>query len=69
MDADTGAVGSLERQLMPQVRRFHDLGGTAEAPEPPLEPIGQLVRSMGTPAAAEPPAPEDGADARDVRKG
>ncbi|HUA88833.1 MAG TPA: DNA recombination protein RmuC [Steroidobacteraceae bacterium] len=69
VDAYNGAVGSLERQLMPQARRFHDLGVTADAPAPPLEPIGQLVRSMGTPAAAEPPAPEDGADARDARKG
>jgi DNA recombination protein RmuC len=56
VEAYNSAVGSLERQVMPQARRFHDLGVTGDAPAPALEPIGQLVRSTGAPSAAEPPA-------------
>jgi DNA recombination protein RmuC len=56
VEAYNAAVGSLERQVLPQARRFGDLGVTAEAPLAPLEPIGQLVRNPGTPGAAEPPA-------------
>ncbi|HEX4388320.1 MAG TPA: DNA recombination protein RmuC [Steroidobacteraceae bacterium] len=58
VDAYNAAVGSLERQVLPQARRFPELGVTAAEPLPPLEPIGQLVR---TPAAAA--APEDAQDA------
>ena len=56
VEAYNSAVGSLERQVMPQARRFHDLGVTGDAPAPALEPIGQLVRSTGAPSAAEVPA-------------
>jgi DNA recombination protein RmuC len=58
VDAYNAAVGSLERQVLPQARRFGDLGVTADAPLAPLEPIGQLVRSTGTPSATEAPAGE-----------
>jgi DNA recombination protein RmuC len=57
VEAYNAAVGSLERQVLPQARRFGDLGVTADAPLPPLEPIGQLVRNGGAPSAAEPAAP------------
>jgi DNA recombination protein RmuC len=57
VEAYNAAVGSLERQVLPQARRFGELGVTAEEPLPALEPIGQLVRSTGTPAA-----PEGGSD-------
>jgi DNA recombination protein RmuC len=55
VEAYNAAVGSLERQVLPQARRFGDLGVTAEAPLAALEPIGQLVRNPGAPSAAEPP--------------
>jgi DNA recombination protein RmuC len=55
VEAYNAAVGSLERQVLPQARRFSDLGVTADAPLAPPEPIGQLVRSGGAPAAAAPP--------------
>ena len=57
VDAYNAAVGSLERGVLPQARRFGELGVTAEAPLPALEPIGQLVRDTGAPSAAEPVAP------------
>ena len=62
VEAYNGAVGSLERQVLPQARRFHDLGVTADAPLAPLEPVGQLVRGSSAPSAADvvavPPPPE-----------
>src|SRR5262249_18053415 len=45
VEAYNAAVGSLERAVLPQARRFGELGVTADAPLPPLEPIGQLVRN------------------------
>jgi DNA recombination protein RmuC len=61
VEAYNAAVGSLERQVLPQARRFNDLGVTADAPLAPLEPVGQLVRSTGAPSAAEatPSVPPD----------
>jgi len=56
VEAYNAAVGSLERGVLPQARRFGELGVTADDPLPPLEPIGQLVRNTGAPSAAEPPA-------------
>jgi DNA recombination protein RmuC len=55
VEAYNAAVGSLERQVLPQARRFRELGVTADAPLAELEPIGQLVRNPGTPTVAEPP--------------
>ena len=56
VEAYNAAVGSLERQVLPQARRFRELGVTADAPLAELEPIGQLARNPGTPTVAEPPA-------------
>jgi DNA recombination protein RmuC len=56
VEAYNAAVGSLERQVLPQARRFSELGVTADAPLAQLEPIGQLARNPGTPTVAEPPA-------------
>ena len=56
VEAYNAAVGSLERQVMPQARRFAELGVTADAPLAPLEPIGQLVRNPAAAGAAEAPA-------------
>ncbi len=41
------AVGSLERQVLPQARRFPELGVTTRDPLPPLEPVEQLARKAG----------------------
>jgi len=54
VEAYNAAVGSLERQVTPQARRFVDLGVTADPPLPALEPIAQLARTGGGPSAAEP---------------
>src|SRR5581483_7644165 len=44
VEAYNAAVGSLERHVMPQARRFTELGVTPEA-LPELEPIDELVRA------------------------
>jgi DNA recombination protein RmuC len=59
VEAYNAAVGSLERQVLPQARRFNELGVTAEAPLATLEPVGQLVRGTGAASAAETAAPPD----------
>jgi len=44
VEAYNAAVGSLERQVLPQARRFTDLGVTADAPLPTLESVDSLAR-------------------------
>jgi DNA recombination protein RmuC len=51
VDAYNSAVGSLERQVLPQARRFPDLGVTADAALPELGAIEQPLRPIA--AAAE----------------
>ena len=71
VEAYNAAVGSLERHVLPQARRFSELGVTADAPLAELEPIGQLVRNPGTPTVAEPPSeaePPAAADGPNARK-
>jgi DNA recombination protein RmuC len=46
VEAYNAAVGSLERQVMPQARRFSELGVPAESPLPTLEPLEQPVRTL-----------------------
>lgn len=48
--AYNSAVGSLERQVLPQARRFPELGVTADAALPTLEPVAQLARPVSPPA-------------------
>jgi DNA recombination protein RmuC len=50
VEAYNAAVGSLERQVLPQARRFTDLGVTADAPLPALETVDSLAR-VPTPAS------------------
>ena len=56
VEAYNAAVGSLERQVLPQARRFTELGVTADAPLPVLEQVTQLTRNSDAPTLAEPPA-------------
>lgn len=50
VEAYNAAVGSLERQVMPQARRFPELGVTPDAPLPELEQIDHLARTLTTQA-------------------
>lgn len=66
VEAYNATAGSLERNVLPQARRFCELGVTADAPLAPPEPVGQLVRQSAiAPPEAEPGAPT----VKDVRKG
>jgi DNA recombination protein RmuC len=44
VEAYNAAVGSLERQVLPQARRFTDLGVTADAPLATLESVDSMTR-------------------------
>jgi DNA recombination protein RmuC len=46
VEAHNSAVGSLERQVMPQARRFTDLGAISGEPLPELAPVDRLARSV-----------------------
>jgi DNA recombination protein RmuC len=51
IDAYNSAVGSLERNVLPQARRFTELGATTEPPVDPVEQLEKGVRSLtSTPA-------------------
>lgn len=56
VEAYNSAAGSLERHVNPQARRFTELGVTADAPLPVLEPTTQLPRKLDAPALADPSA-------------
>jgi len=49
VEAYNAAVGSLERQVLPQARKFTELGVTADSQLPLLEPVGELTRVPGEP--------------------
>jgi DNA recombination protein RmuC len=75
VEAYNAAAGSLERQVLPQARRFPELGVTSDAPLPELEPVSQLARNAGNPLGAEEPGaavapgpPGETAPLRDVRR-
>jgi DNA recombination protein RmuC len=53
VEAYNSAVGSLERQVMPQARRFSDLGVTSDEALPQLDQVSQLTRSTGAPTSVE----------------
>ena len=50
VEAYNSAVGSLERQVMPQARRFPELGVTPDAPLAQLEQVDHLARTISVPA-------------------
>ena len=49
VESYNSAVGSLERQVLPQARRFTELGVTADAALPTLEPVERLAREPDAP--------------------
>jgi len=53
VEAYSAAVGSLERQVLPQARRFSELGVTADAPIPQLESIDKVTRKPSTGSASK----------------
>ena len=53
VEAYNSAVGSLERQVMPQARKFPELGVTPDAPLAPLEQIDLIPRTLSTGSGAE----------------
>ena len=53
VESYNSAVGSLERQVMPQARRFPELGVTADAPLATMEQIDLLARPVNVPAGTE----------------
>jgi DNA recombination protein RmuC len=54
VEAYNSAVGSLERQVLPQARRFPELGVTADAPLQQLEPVSHQARSVEAPKLEAP---------------
>jgi DNA recombination protein RmuC len=49
VDAFNAAVGSLERNVLPQARKFTELGATSDAP---IDPVDQLEKGVRTIASA-----------------
>jgi DNA recombination protein RmuC len=60
VEAYNSAVGSLERQVMPQARRFPELGVTPDAPLAELEQIDHLARTVSAGAVADATLPGNG---------
>jgi hypothetical protein len=59
VEAYNAAVGSLERQVLPQARRFTELGVTADAPIAALETVDALARVPITTPASDDAAAAD----------
>lgn len=57
VDAYNNAIASLERQVLPQARRFTELGTVSGDPLATLEPVDRLVRSARLHADDRPPQP------------
>ena len=64
VSAYNSAVGSLERQVLPQARRFQELGVTADAPLTTLEPVAQIARPTTAPVPDSPDSPDSEAPPR-----
>jgi DNA recombination protein RmuC len=53
VESFNSAVGSMERNVMPQARKFPELSATTDAPIESIEPIEKAVRSQATAPALE----------------
>jgi DNA recombination protein RmuC len=53
------AVGSMERNVLPQARKFPELGATTEAPIDPVDPIEKAVRTLTSVPSLESDNPTD----------
>jgi DNA recombination protein RmuC len=53
VEAYNSAVGSLERQVMPQARRFPELGVTPDAPLAEVEQVDHLARTVNVPVGPD----------------
>jgi DNA recombination protein RmuC len=59
IDAFNAAVGSMERNVLPQARKFTELGATTDAP---IEPVDQLEKGVRALASSQAPEPEPPAE-------
>jgi DNA recombination protein RmuC len=50
VDSFNAAVGSMERSVLPQSRKFPELGATTDAPIEPVDPIEKAVRELALPS-------------------
>jgi DNA recombination protein RmuC len=57
VESYNSAIGSLERRVLPQARKFRDLGAAGGDEIETLDPIDRAPRGLETPA---PPLSEDG---------
>ena len=55
VEAYNSAIGSLEKQVLPQARKFTELGAVSGEPLPAIEPVDRLVRSVNLHADDQPP--------------
>jgi len=69
IEAYNSAVGSLERQVMPQARRFPELGVTSDAPLAQLEQIDLFPRKVSSAAGSDAVANGDGPSGEGVGSG
>jgi DNA recombination protein RmuC len=59
VESFNAAVGSMERSVLPQSRKFPELGATTDAPIEPVDPIATAVRSLTVTPALESEATPD----------
>ena len=48
VDSFNASVGSMERNVLPQARKFTELGATGDAPIEPVDPIEKAVRTLAS---------------------
>jgi DNA recombination protein RmuC len=58
IDAFNSAVGSMERNVLPQARKFSELGATSDTPIDPVDQLEKGVRSLAAPSI-DAPASDD----------
>jgi DNA recombination protein RmuC len=71
VDAYNKAVGSLERNVLPQARRFNDLGvGVSDQPMPEAEPIDAMPRLLQSPelVAGDPESHDEESDLEEAER-